>query len=315
MPAADLVWELGLGAVKLAGGTVAMNADKGAAVTIKSPEVRVRTGLRWVYQVIQRDGKKVLESGEMNVSVFPADLTQDWPERLQTNSHGEVRKLVVWDDPDGLPKILAAAKVPFTRVSDLTKVLDRPDMVLVGANQIDDSAFSQGPLVGFAAAGTSVAVFGQRLADRVAGYVLARRELPADIRFKPEHPLFERLSSDDLHSWVADTSGALFALQLPPDEPALELAWWAPESPGERPRPIDALIVTKTTGAGRIVLCQVPLGPWGEDPRSQILLGNLLSYLATRPQPTPPPSERHVQQSPPIPRKVPTIVIPEGANP
>ena len=39
MPPADLVWELGIGPVKLDGGTVALNADRGAAVTIKSPNV------------------------------------------------------------------------------------------------------------------------------------------------------------------------------------------------------------------------------------------------------------------------------------
>ena len=40
------------------------------------------------------------------------------------------------------------------------------------------------------------------------------------------------------------------------------------------------------------MLCQLPLGPWDEDPRSQLFLGNLMSYLATRPEPTPPPSRR-----------------------
>jgi len=316
MPAADLVWELGLGERTLDGGTVAMNGDPAATVTVHSPKVRVRSKLRWSYQLVQRDGKKVLESGEMPVFDFPADLTEDWPKRLQNDAGGatEVKKLVVWDDADGLPKILEKAKVPFTRVSDLSKVLDRPDMILVGANQIDDSPFSQGPLVGFANAGTSVAVFEQKRPERLMEYPLARRALPADIRFKTGHPLFDRLSPDDLQSWVAGTSGELWAVQLPADEPALELAWWAPEALGDQPRPIDALVVTKSTGDGRIVLCQVPLGPWGEDPRSQILLGNLLSYLATRPEPTPPPSQRH-QEQPPAPQTIPTITIPNGANP
>ena len=30
-------------------------------------------------------------------------------------------------------------------------------------------------------------------------------------------------------------------------------------SPGNKPAPIDALVVTKTLGKGRIVLCQIPL--------------------------------------------------------
>lgn len=316
MPAANLVWELGLGAVKLDGGAVAMNADLPATVTIKLRDVRVRTKLRWSYQLVQRDGKKVLESGEMAVFQFPSNLTENWPSRLQKRAFEglEAKNLVVWDDADGLPKILEKAKVPFTRASNLSKVLDRPDMILVGADQIDDSVFSQGPLLGFAHAGASVAVFEQRRPERLVKYALARRELPAAIGFKTGHPLFDGLLPEDLQSWVAGAAAEVRAVQLPPDEAALELAWWPPEVPVDRPRPIDALIVTKTTGDGRIVLCQLPLGPWGEDPRSQVFLGNLLSYLATRPQPTPGPSQRH-QEPPPTPRMIPTILIPNGANP
>ena len=61
-------------------------------------------------------------------------------------------------------------------------------------------------------------------------------------------------------------------MQLPADEPALEIAFWPREIPGKEPVPIDALVVTKTLGKGRIVLCQVPLGPWQSDPRSQLFL-------------------------------------------
>jgi hypothetical protein len=314
MPAADLVWELGIGEVKLAGGSVPMNADPGAAVTITAPDVRVRTKLRWDYQLVRRDGKKVLDNGEMPIFDFPDDLTQDWPSRLQSGDGRTPRKMVVWDDLGSLSKPLEAAKVPFARVRGLTKVLYRPDMILVAADQIDDRAFSEGPLANFAAAGSSVAVFEQKQPQRLAGYLLARRERPADIQFKLEHPLFDRLTPGDLRSWVAGSSGALWAVQLPPDSPTLELAWWAPESPVDRPRPIDALIVTRTIGAGRLVLCQAPLGPMDKDPRSQIFLGDLLSYLATRPQPTPSFSERH-PEPPPAQRPIPTITFSNGTNP
>jgi hypothetical protein len=316
MPPADLVWELGQGLVKLDGATVPMNGDPAATITITSPKVRVRTKLRWAYQLIGREGKKLLDSGEIPVFDFPSDLTDDWPKRLQNSpaDGGVGKKVVVWDDTGGLPKVLAAAKVPFTRVNDLKKVFDRPDIILIGEDQIDDSLFSRGPLVGLAGAGTSVAIFEQKRTERLPDYPLARRELPADVRFKTRHPLFERLTIQDLHSWVGGTSGGLWALQLPPDEPALELAWWAAESSGDQPRPIDALMATKTTGNGRIVYCQVPLGSWDQDPRSQIFLGNLLSYLATRPEPTPRPSERH-PEPPPTPQTVPTIPIAIGANP
>ena len=293
MPPADLVWELGLGSVKLAGDSLPMNADAGATVTIKSPQVRVRSKLRWTYQLIGRDGKKLLESGELPISDFPADLTEDWPKRIQSRARGgnEVKALVVWDDLDGLPRILKAAKVPFTRVNDLTKVLDRPDMILVGPSQIDDSPFSQGPLCGFAAAGTSVAVFEQK--PGTIGRVCTGPPRPAGG-----------------HSFQAGAPAVRAAVERRPSQlggrPLRGIAGGAASTgrtgvgagvvagraPGDVPRPIDALIVTRTTGAGRIVLCQVPLGPWDADPRSQILLGNLLSYLST-----PPPAHSAARQA------------------
>ncbi|MCX5660572.1 MAG: hypothetical protein NTW19_12735 [Planctomycetota bacterium] len=81
-------------------------------------------------------------------------------------------------------------------------------------------------------------------------------------------------------------------MQLPIDEPALELIHWPREAPGKEPVPIDALLVTKSVGRGRMVICQLPLGPWESDPRSQLLLANSVSYLLTRPEPTLKPSER-----------------------
>ena len=79
---------------------------------------------------------------------------------------------------------------------------------------------------------------------------------------------------------------------------------------GQQPVALDALILTKTLDKGRIVLCQMPLGPWQSDPRSQLFLVDALDYLASPVVPTPPPSRRPrpVQPAPAPP--VPSIVFP-----
>jgi hypothetical protein len=302
-PAADLAWELVLGRVKLAGGSIPLAGDKPTAVTLKAPDVRVRTALQWRYRVVRREGGADLDRGELSVHVFPAELTADWPARVGS------RKLVVWDSPDGLPKPLAAAKVPFSRVSDLDKVLDLPDLILVGRDQLDASPFAQGPLLRLAEAGAGVAVLEQSKPERLAGYELARRERPAGLQFRTAHPLFDRFDAADLASLVAPLPGStdgVRAVRLPADEPALELAWWPREVAGAVPVPVDALVVAKAVGRGRAVLVQLPLGPVDRDPRSQLLLGNLLSYLCTPPEATPSPSRRPALV-PVAPATVPTI--------
>jgi hypothetical protein len=100
-------------------------------------------------------------------------------------------------------------------------------------------------------------------------------------------------------------------VQLPADEAALEIGYYPREVPGVRPAPIDAVLLSKSTGKGRIVLCQIALGDWDRDPRSRIFLSNALDYLSTRPQPTPPPSQRPTPRQA-APTSVRTIDIPQG---
>ena len=105
------------------------------------------------------------------------------------------------------------------------------------------------------------------------------------------------------------------ALRLPVDEPALEIAFWPREVRSEEPAPIDALLVSKTIGRGRVVLCQIPLGPWESDPRSQLFLADALDYLLSRPEPTPPPSRRTRPEKPAALPPVPTIPLNPGVSP
>lgn len=295
-PKADLVWELGVSGLRIDGGTVAFEAaDRDLVLKVKPPVVRVRTPLTFAARLIDRDSKKVLDSFERTIYTFPADLLADLPRRVLD------RQLTVWDAPDGaLSKTLDAAKVQYTRVDDLSKIRQQPDLVLVAADRIEAGPFGEGPLQDLARGGASIAVLEQRKAERLLGYPLQPREPAEAMRFAAEHPIFQHLTTGDLQSWLAggSTTSAPLGVQLPPAERALELAWWPREAGGDDPAPIDALAVTRTLGQGRIVLLQLPIGPFDADPRSQILLSNLLGYLTTRPEPTPAPADRNVGTPP-----------------
>jgi hypothetical protein len=295
LPEADLLWELMIGPVPLAKGKVAMPADgKPAEVAIKCPEVRVRTNVRWVYRLHERASGKELEHDEMRLQLFPADLTNNWPALLRD------KRLVIWDAADGLPQLFESAKVPFRRADDATRIERQAEIILVGEDQLDDSTFGQSAVVALAEAGASVMVFRQEKIWQLAGYPLSPRPMPTKLAWKLDHALFNQLSEADLQSWLATTAttqpSSLSAIQLPADEPALELAYWPRETPGKKPAPIEAAVIVKSVGTGRIVLFQLPLRDVQQDPRSQILLGNAIAYLLTSPQPTLRPSERETTE-------------------
>jgi hypothetical protein len=219
----------------------------------------------------------------------------------------EGKQLFVWDAAEGLPAVLKPRKVQFVHVrgeADLEFV--RPDLLIVGANQLGKKAEEQGKLLNLAAVGTSVLVLRQTQPVKLAGYSVARRVLPPKLAWEGDHPLARRLRPFESPAVGADG----WAIRLPADEPALEIGWWPDESPDQKPAPIDALVVVKALGKGRIVLCQVPLGPWETDPRSQLFLVDALDYLASPAVPTPPRSRRpHVAKPVPAP-EVPSIVLP-----
>ena len=307
---AVLVWTLAAGEVQLADGKVAMpTGDRPATVTIGLPQVRVRTSLRWVYSVLEREGGKTLASGEASIRAFPNDLLSGLGERLAD------KKIVVADVPEGLPAVLSAASVQFERVKRLDELqFSRASIVLVGEDQIEGTLFAETMLEGQAQTGASVMIFRQTRLATVAGYKVARRAVTSRIEWNSRHPLLRSLRLEDRASWLSSNGRDLYAVQLPADEAALEIGYWPREVAGERPVPIDALLVTRAVGAGRIVVCQLPLGDWRSDPRSQVLLANALDYLASRSEPTPPPSRRRAEP-PRVTETMPTIGIPAGARP
>lgn len=309
---ADLTWELQLNSVRLGSGALAIEpGGKEAILRITPPAVRARTTLVWTYRLTSRQDKKELERGEQTVNVFPIDLGLAGVVREQKLTAGA---LVIWEEHDAVGKLLERAKASVTRVADSSKLqVLQPRVLLVGPDVLGRAGFDQGPLVALAESGVSVLIFQQTRCERLMGYTLARRRSPAQLEWRGDHPLLRGLEPRDLNSWVAGAAD-LWAVQLPPDAPALEIGYWPREAPGREPAPIDAVLLTRSVGTGRYVLCQIPLGDWERDPRSQILLMTALDYLMTRPEPTLPPSQRLVARQV-VPATVPTIAIPSGDKP
>jgi hypothetical protein len=310
MPPANLQWELMFGPIRLAGDQINMaDGTAPAIVSLKIPPVRVRTELQWVYRVTPRDGGQSLASGQELINAFPPVSLEDAKLRLKGNN------LFVVDVPSGLPAILKKAKIDVTRVDNANQLQAvRADVILVGADQLSDSPFAQAPLLAQAKAGAQVLILRQTRPMTLCGFALARRAVPSKMVWRGEHPLFASLDEHDLQSWLDADAGDLWAIRMPADAPVLDLAYWPQETPGAAPASTDALVAVQAMGKGRIVLCQLPLGSWEDDPRSQLLLMNSLNYLLTRPEPTPPPSQPCPEQ-PPRALHDRTIRIPSGAVP
>ena len=282
--------------------------DPAGELKMTVPEVRVPTSMKWHYRVQAREGGTTLSEGDKAIHAYPARLLAGL-DRLWKG-----KAVLVWDAPDGLGPLLAEAGIECKRVASASDLqLASGQLVLVGPDRLEKQLFDQTPLLGLAQAGAGVLIFAQSKVDTLFGFSLVSRRGPASLEWKTEHPLLQGFGAEDLRSLTAG-QGDLRAIQLPADAPVLEIGYWPREVPGERPVPIDALLAVQTVGAGRIVLCQVPLGQWKTDPRSQILLASALQYLATRPEPTLPPSQRRIVR-PIVPASGPTITIPPGGRP
>jgi hypothetical protein len=313
LPRTRLNWELMADTVRLDQGQVDLQAGAQATrIALRVPGVRTRVRLHWVYHLLDIDTTKELATGQADVQVFPRTLTDDWKKLSGGKS------IYVWDAPDGMPRILTTAHVAFTRISGTRQLqLQAPDVILVAQNQLapdplDGSLLDTSALLTYARAGASVMIMRQQDAAALCACALTPRRSEG-LQWRLTHPLLAGFDADDCHSWFAGEPQPVLALRLGVGEPALELAYWPRETPGPQPAPIDAVLLTKTVGSGRIVLCQIPLGDWQQDPRSQMFLGNALAYLVTRPEPTPPPGQRGEAESRrQMPTSVPTVNISSG---
>lgn len=321
VPPAVLQWHVAIDQMTLPNGNGRVALPEGAkasTVRIRLPEVRVRTPMRWIYKVTSPDGAKVYATGEQALEVFPTNLLEGLAKRVDD------KLVMVWDKSDGVPALLKTAAVPhrvIDRVDQFT--MTRPDAVLVGAEQLADVPGLQAALKGLAAGGTSVMIYRQSRIDQLMGYPLQNRRVVAVPAARPPradeaqpgtrlsyrftHPLLQGMTVGDWLSFESAWTHELRSVELPADEAALEIIYWPREAPGSKPVPISALLLARKVGEGRFALCQLPLGPWESDPRSQMILANTIDYLLNRPEPTPRPSER---PKPQLQRTTPVSTIP-----
>ena len=309
VPDAILLWELHVGAARLAQGRVRLDPDGDESlITITTPAVRARTAAKfsWVLADVDADGQ--LDRGSLTVHLFPKDLLAGTG-KLLTRHH-----LTVWDKPAGIPAILKQARLDHVQIDDVSGLqFTAADIILVGRDQIGDKPFDQAALSGLAESGRSVMIFAQQQPPRLIGYPLAARPTTGKLQWRLEHPLLRQMNDADVTSCLRAAAPPLRALRLPADEPVYEVGFWPRKTPGTAPVSIDALLAVKAVGSGRIVFCQLPLGDWSKDPRALLLLRNALAYLATPPEPTPPPSRR---RRPPVllQHDEPTVTIPSGVE-
>ncbi|MBN1506181.1 MAG: hypothetical protein JW955_05020 [Sedimentisphaerales bacterium] len=309
-PEAVLKWDLLIGEVCVAGDQLAVQrGSKASVVTVTPPEVRARTRMRWVYHLYQRGDGKEIDAGEAAVQVYPAPKADRLKDRLPD------RRIAVWDTAGGLADALSKAGLEFRRIRKAADLqLSRVDVVLVGPDELRHEVFDQSPLIALAEAGAGVVLFEQRRPRSLAGYALMRRTASIRPTWRGNHPLMSGLEVDDVQSWLGGPGKEIWAVELPADEPVLEIGHWPPVVEGPRPGPVQVVLAVKAVGKGRMIVSQIPLGPWDTDPRTQQFLDNVLGYLGTRPEPTPRPSERQVTR-PVASQPVPTIAIPSGATP
>jgi len=284
---ATVVWELRFdGATVSSGRTLLPDAKRAIEIAVAAPTVRVRTTVQWRYHVSPADGGADIEAGSLPVWIYPPDLIDDYSRQFAQ------RGVVLFDKSESLGRILKQARIPCTRVDDLSRLATlKADVVLIGEDMIDDTVFAQGPLQALARNGSQVLLLRQSRPRMLMNYRLSERNISPSFAWRNDHPLLDGFDADELAALLGGQKRAL-AIQLPADEPALEIGYWSAEMPGNDPGPIDALLVTKRCGDGRVVMCQLPMGNISDDPLSQIFLNNMLNYLATRPEPTPRPSER-----------------------
>ncbi len=283
-------WQIVCGAAELAAGQVRFSPEQQTIrITFVAPEVRVRTEARFVYNLVDSSTKQSLSQGSASLHLYPSGLLKEVGGRMKGV------RVWVWDSEDGtLADLLTKAGVGHLQVDHPNAIpLVVPDVLIVAGDQLRDEPFEQPALVNLAAAGTGVLVLRQTHTTSVAGYRLKRRTASEQLTWRMGHPVARHL---ELMGSVGGNADC-WALELPADEPVLEIAWW-PQAGVAGPSGISALVAVKTINKGQIVFCQLPLGPWATDPRSQLFLADMLDYLTLRPEATPPPSRRKGESPP-----------------
>ena len=283
LAAGRVVWALAHGPLQLAGGVSDLDANGQSTLRLSPPAVRVRTTLRLVYRLADAAGNE-LDAGERPVHLFPDNIFEDAAHLLAG------KRLAVWaSTSDPLATFLTNARVPHDRFDGgTTLLLRKPDVVIFPPGSLDSlKPEFRPPLASLARGGSTVIVFRQERPGGLASYPLLPRTAPARLEWRMEHPLLSPFTSDELEPLAPPGSTHLAVRVSADEESALPLSVWPAEPPAAGTF-VDALLVTRTVGRGRLVLCQLPFGKdWSADPIAQMFLRAALEYGAASPPPPP----------------------------
>ena len=108
------------------------------------------------------------------------------------------------------------------------------------------------------------------------------------MRWNYDDALLSGLGAETLIGWAAEAPVAL--IQLPPVDGSRAVGVCAGVAPSSKDGPLDTLVGTETVGKGMLILCQLPVSDWDDDPRARILMHNLLACAAAGPEPRHPPA-------------------------
>jgi len=242
---------------------------------IMAPSVRVRTALRWRYEVRDQAQDELLSTGEIPLHLFPTGILASVRDRLVNTVE------VVAEEDSSLVEALTQAGIDHRRHASVRSLpLRAMPYVLVETSPL--SVADQHHLRQIARAGSGVVILEQQTPGPLMGFTLRRCAAPEHLQWRDVHALWRGLAPADLASWL-EGEHEVVALVQPVDVPGLALATWPQETQVDIPVPRQTLVLSQSQERGRLLFCQLPLRDWDRDPRSQIFLVNVFDYLGSPP--------------------------------
>jgi hypothetical protein len=131
----------------------------------------------------------------------------------------------------------------------------------------------------------AAAIFAQNaglLSRSIAGIRLVNRLAPPQLAYRGDLPLFAGLDRGMIASWFGrQPRAALSALRLTEESAATPLALWGPLTQDADSR--DAAAAMMMLENRTVLLWQMPVPQWQGDPRSEMLLLNVIDALVAPP--------------------------------
>jgi hypothetical protein len=281
-PPAVVAWSLSYAGTAAASGKMLLESRGAPAqVALELPAVRDRTKFTWTYQLLRKDDGQLIEEGSREIHVYPPIAWTELRSKL------DAARVLLLGGSSGLSRLLDNAQLRWQTVATPAELeLRSADVILVAPDALARPGEGQAALLAIAARGAGVLVLAQSGLPTLTGLKTASHP-PAACQWRADHPLLAALPTPVWQSWLETGATTAAAVTVPPTEPVLEVAYWPPMAESRALAPLDAAIVEKQVGRGRLILCQVPASADLDDPRTQLFLRTALEYLRTDPRPTP----------------------------